>query len=107
MVKLPKEYHDLREYAIGYYRAQAGYIAPNMPICEDFSDIKLWLQLVVYEKHYDDFVGQIRVISVRAELCYECCREMHRLFPTIWFNQHCDVKICVICGRGTDDDIPF
>jgi hypothetical protein len=107
---LPKSYHELREYAIAYYRQQAGYIAPNMPVDEDYSDIVLYPPLNVCRASICPEIRgkkpRMDMLGVHADICYNCCCEMHKLFPAIWFNST-DVEICILCHNEVSYDIPF
>lgn len=125
MTKLPKQYHDLKQYAIGFFALRAGYI-PKVGDDKDFSDPEIICKRklsVLYAKRHCTFhwmsvddggaFGQVHGVWLSCTACWECHHHLKNWFgdhPTI----HLETKfnkdiVCEYCGKigGEHDDIPF
>jgi len=95
MSKLPKNWHELQPYAVGFFRIKAGYIPNKMPLDYD------WIgELLVTVKErkmthvlYFEHIECDKLIVLFPTVCDHCMYYIRRNLT-----KHQDIGLCTICG---------
>jgi len=105
--KLPQKWHDLKTYAVLFYRARAGFVAHVMPIEDDWiGELTVTLELFphvgfVYKKNLRYYELIVKFETVCSECVYYMSKMLSKEDRSIirYSSELLDFDKCELCGN--------
>lgn len=118
-MKLPKQYSDLKEWAIAHFRVTAGYIPPIASHFDDLPTFRVfsnhWMYKSYYAKKQAVYVLKYAQLFLQCNepLCCSCADRLDifvqpfRETIQVVFLANSGNEPCCCCGGTCIDEIPF